>query len=167
MTGISIRRAGTMDAATLAAFGARTFLDAFAAQNRPEDIEVYVAATYGEGQQRREIESPDVITLLAENGGELIGFAQVRRAPVEAGDVELARFYVDRSLHGRGVAPLLMRAVEDAARELGGRSIWLGVWEHNPRAIAFYGKCGFTRCGTKPFLLGSDPQTDLVMRLTL
>lgn len=142
-------------------------MDTFAAQNKPEDLEAYVSATYDEAQQRREIEHPDIVTLLAEEGGEAVAFAQMRRAPAEAGDVELARFYVDRRLHGSGVASLLMRAVEDAARELGGRSLWLGVWEHNARAIAFYRKCGFAQVGTKPFLLGSDLQTDLVMRLTL
>src|SRR4051812_31916728 len=103
---LSVRRARSFDAATVAELARRTFVDTFAAQNRPEDIEAYVGATYGEAQQRREIEHPDVVTLLAEEDGEAVAFAQVRRAPAEAGEVELARFYVDRRLHGRGVASL-------------------------------------------------------------
>jgi ribosomal protein S18 acetylase RimI-like enzyme len=77
--------------------------------------------------------------------------------------VELRRFYVDRSYQGRGVAQVLMRAAEDAARQLGGRTFWLGVWERNLRAIAFYAKCGFVDTGTQVFVLGSDVQTDRVM----
>jgi ribosomal protein S18 acetylase RimI-like enzyme len=77
--------------------------------------------------------------------------------------VELARFYVDRPWHGRGVARELMDAARAAARNLGGRTFWLGVWEHNPRAIAFYAKCGFRDVGSHKFLVGSDLQTDRVM----
>jgi ribosomal protein S18 acetylase RimI-like enzyme len=40
---------------------------------------------------------------------------------------------------------------------------WLGVWEHNPRAITFYGKLGFVACGEQVFPLGNDPQRDIVM----
>ena len=41
--------------------------------------------------------------------------------------------------------------------------IWLGVWEQNPRAIAFYTKWGFVEVGAQTFRLGSDLQRDLVM----
>jgi len=56
-----------------------------------------------------------------------------------------------------------MAAAIEAARELGGATLWLGVWEHNPRAIAFYAKCGFHDRGSQPFLVGSDLQNDRVM----
>jgi ribosomal protein S18 acetylase RimI-like enzyme len=41
--------------------------------------------------------------------------------------------------------------------------VWLGVWEHNPRAIAFYKKYGFISVGEHPFPLGGDLQRDIVM----
>jgi len=159
----AIRRGTADDAAALAVMGERTFRDTFAAQNDPEDLEHYLGETYGEAQQRRELEHPDGVTLLVEEGGTLIGFAQLRRAPSEHGDVEIARFYVERAHHGRGVAQALMRAAEETARALGGSTIWLGVWEHNQRAIAFYEKCGFHDVGSHPFLVGRDLQTDRLM----
>ena len=162
-----VRRAVSSDAAALAELGARTFADAFAAQNRPEDLEAYLAKTYGEVQQRREIEDPEIVTLLVHDGELLIAFAQLRGSSSEHGDVELARFYVHREHHGRGVAQMLMSAVVDAARELGGETLWLGVWEHNPRAIRFYEKCGFRDVGSHPFLVGSDLQTDRVMTFVI
>jgi ribosomal protein S18 acetylase RimI-like enzyme len=55
-----------------------------------------------------------------------------------------------------------MLAVHDAARELGGRHLWLGVWERNPRAIAFYAKSGFVDIGSHDFFVGADRQTDQV-----
>jgi GNAT superfamily N-acetyltransferase len=160
---ITIRLATPEDAAILAAFGERTFRDAFGAANRPEDLEAFLPEAYGEAQQRREIERTDGVTLLVEHDGELSAFAQIRRAPCQWGDVELARFYVDQAHHGRGIAQTLMAAVLDAARAFGGATLWLGVWERNPRAIAFYAKCEFRDVGSHPFLVGSDLQTDRIM----
>ena len=41
--------------------------------------------------------------------------------------------------------------------------MWLGVWERNPRAIAFYLKAGFVQVGSHVFMVGSDRQTDWVL----
>jgi len=162
-----IRRARPDDAAALAEFGARTFEETFGPDNRAEDMRSYVARTYGEQQQLREIEDPNVTTLVVEEDGRLIAFAQLHRGPAPAcvppNAVEIARFYVDRPWQGRGVAQELMSAVIDAAKRENAPGIWLGVWQRNARAIAFYEKHGFRRAGTQPFLLGSDLQTDDVM----
>jgi diamine N-acetyltransferase len=164
---VIVRRAGTSDAAALAELAARTFADTFAAQNRPEDIEAYLARTYGEALQLAEIHDPAIVTLVVDDDGALIAFAQLRGSTAKHGDVELARFYVDRGQHGRGIAQMLMDAVLDAVRELGAATLWLGVWEHNARAIRFYEKCGFRDVGSQPFLLGSDLQTDRVMTFVI
>jgi ribosomal protein S18 acetylase RimI-like enzyme len=77
--------------------------------------------------------------------------------------MELKRLYVIRSWHGKGVAQALMHAAFDVARARGAKTLWLGVWERNERAVAFYGKHGFTRVGEHTFVLGSDPQTDWLL----
>jgi len=155
-----IRKATLDDAARLAELAARTFHDTFAVQNRSEDMDAYMSTAYGEAIQRAEIADRDRITLLVEEGAALIGYAQLRLSIPE---IEIGRFYVDRTYHGRGVAQSLMDAIFDLARDRGATRIWLGVWERNARAIAFYEKCGFRDCGSQPFLLGSDLQTDRVM----
>jgi diamine N-acetyltransferase len=166
---VRIRRACVGDVPALAAFGARSFEETFGETNAPEDMAAYLAATYGERQQHAEVTDPDIVTLLVEADTALAGFAQVRRggqAPAcvtGASTVELWRFYVDRRWHGRGLAQQLMAQVRRAARELGGRRLWLSVWERNPRAIAFYTKCGFIDAGAKSFYVGSDCQTDRVL----
>ena len=167
---VTIRRAVAADAAAVAELAARTFADWFAADNSAEDLQAHLECSYGEVLQRREIEDRDWVTLLAESEGRAIAYAQVKRGETPAcveGEtpIEIARFYVDRAFHGKGIAQQLMSEAIDAARELGGETIWLGVWERNPRAIAFYEKCGFRDCGSHPFLVGSDLQTDRVMVL--
>jgi len=159
-----IRIATSADAATFSALSLRTFVDTFAPHNTAADMESYTSIAFTEEKQRREIETEGVITLLGEEDDEAIAYAQIRHTPgAPHGDVEIARFYVDQPHHGRGIAQLLMDAVETHARTLGGMRLWLGVWEHNLRAIAFYRKRGFVQCGAQPFLLGTDLQTDWVM----
>ena len=161
---MAIRRAVASDAAALAAFGARIFIETFGPENRPEDIDAYVTKTYGVAQQGTEIDDPQIVTLLVESNGALIGFAQLR---AERDAVEIARFYVDRSWQGRGVARQLMDACFATARDGRAARIWLGVWEKNLRAIAFYEKCGFHDIGSHPFVLGSDLQTDRLMEVQI
>lgn len=165
---VSIRRATVADVAALAEIGARTFHDTFAADNRPEDMAAHLAAAFGVPQQTEELTNPDYVTLLAFVDDTLAAFAQVRRKEppdcVEGpAPIELHRFYVDKAWHGRGVAAPLMAASVGAMRELGGRTVWLSVWEHNPRARAFYAKCGFQYTGTTEFWVGPDCQTDHVL----
>jgi diamine N-acetyltransferase len=97
---------------------------------------------------------------VAEEERSLIGFAQMR---AEEKGIEIARFYVDRRWQGQGLAQALMQAVIEEAKTRQMETIWLGVWERNERAIAFYRKCGFRDTGSQPFILGSDLQTDRVM----
>ncbi len=166
--GIRFRRAEAADAPALAELAARTFADSFGADNRPEDLEAHLQSAYGRTQQAAEIADPDVRTVLGYRDDQLIGFAQVRRKSSPACVVaehpaELHRFYLVRSAQGTGAAMPLMHAAREAARELGGRHLWLGVWERNPRAIAFYAKAGFTKVGHHDFQVGGDRQTDWVL----
>jgi ribosomal protein S18 acetylase RimI-like enzyme len=167
-----IRPGRDEDASALAVFAERSFRDAFGTQNHPADLDLYLTKAYGERQQSAELRDPQVTTLVAEIDRQLAGFAQLRtgRPPDYvrgSNPIELWRFYVGRPWHGLGVAQGLMRAALDAARAQGADTLWLGVWEHNPRAQAFYRKCGFVDVGQQGFLLGTDTQTDRVMAHTL
>jgi len=169
---MQIRRASAADAATLAALAERTFRDTFTEVNTPENMAAHAAASYGIDKQRAEIESDRIRTLLVELDGVVAGYAQLRNGHhpdcVSAENaIELWRFYIDRSGIGRGLAQRLMQAVVVEAAEWNGRALWLGVWEHNPRAIAFYRKCGFVEVGAHVFRLGDDAQTDLIMQREL
>lgn len=163
-----VRLGTAADAAVLADLGARTFREAFGADNRPEDIALYLSRAYGVPQQTAELTDPGITTLLVEHEGQLAGYAQLRSGPAPdcvtgPAPVELWRFYVDRPWHGRGVAQALMAAVRAQAVHRGAGTLWLSVWERNERAKAFYRKCGFLDVGSQAFILGGDRQTDRVM----
>jgi ribosomal protein S18 acetylase RimI-like enzyme len=162
---IQIREGLESDAPALAAFAARTFEEAFGADNRPADMQEHLSRAFGIAQQTRELLDPNMVTLLTHQGDVLVAFAQVQRKQppscvMAVQPIELHRFYVDRPAHGRGIAQQLMNAVHNVARSFGGEHLWLGVWERNPRAIAFYKKSGFADCGSTVFYVGEDPQFD-------
>ena len=156
----------------LAELGARTFEDAFAPDNRPEDIALYLSRTYGVAQQTAELADPKIATLVAEAEGRAAGFAQLRSGVPPScvqgpAPIEVWRFYVDRPWHGTGVAQALMAAARREAVSRGGQTLWLAAWERNERAKAFYRKCGFLDVGSQPFILGRDRQTDRIMASAL
>jgi diamine N-acetyltransferase len=165
---IVIRPGAAIDATPLAELAARTFQETFAADSRPEDMALHLARAYGTPQQQKELLDPDITTLLVEVDLELAGYAQLRSGVVPEcvtgeSPIELWRFYVAQSWHGRGIAQALMQRVELEAARRGGRTLWLGVWEHNARAKAFYGKNGFVDAGSHVFVVGTDAQTDRIL----
>lgn len=165
----SIRRARPADAAALAALAARTFRDTYEAFNTPQDLAAHLADHFTPEHQARELADPAWDTLVAEStDGALVAYAQLcdRRAPscvTAPAPRELARLYVDREHHGTGLAHRLMDATLACADEQGASTVWLGVWEENPRARAFYTKMGFEDVGEHIFVFGNDPQRDRVL----
>jgi ribosomal protein S18 acetylase RimI-like enzyme len=163
-----VRAATAGDAPALAVLAERCFRDTYAAGNTATDMDAHCARNFGAAQQAIEIADPATVTLLAEVAGALVAYAQLRLAAAPpcvsaARPAEILRFYVDRGWHGNGLARSLMHALLDAARARGRDVAWLGVWERNQRAQAFYRKCGFVEAGTHVFTLGADPQRDLVL----
>jgi diamine N-acetyltransferase len=165
---VTIRTADTTDAGLLADLGRRTFEETFARDNTREDMVDYLAANFSVAQLTAELSDPASKFLLAEVNGVAAGYARLHAGEVPSAiegvkPIELVRLYVSREWLGRGVGEALMRACVDHARQAGYETIWLGVWERNARAQAFYRKWQFRAVGEHVFKLGSDLQRDLVM----
>lgn len=168
---LTIRRGVLADADMLSDLGARIFSDSFAAFNKPQDIAMYLATAFNPARQAAELSDPHTTFLIADVDQRPAGYARLVLGPppppecVDDPDaMEIARFYVSHPWHGTGVAAQLMAASIDHARALGRRTIWLGVWQHNPRALAFYRKWNFREVGEHRFEFGTDTQSDIVMQ---
>ena len=163
-----IRHATPSDAKNLAALAEETFRETFGSMNTVEDMNLHCQTSYSEAIQLGEIAAPRMTTLVSENGGNLIAFAQLRwsEAPgcVSATNPgEIQRIYVAKAWHGKGIAQDLMETCLNEMVKRKSDVAWLGVWERNPRAIAFYKKIGFAEVGSHVFPLGTDPQRDIIM----
>jgi ribosomal protein S18 acetylase RimI-like enzyme len=169
---LTIRRGTLADAALLSELGARTFSETFAADNTSEDMAAYIATSFNVARQTAELEDPASTFLIAEVDRSAAGYAKLHDGePEECVEgpkpIELVRLYVLRDWLGRGIGEQLMRACLDEARQAGHETIWLGVWERNGRAQAFYRKWNFRTIGEHIFQLGSDLQRDFLMERPL
>jgi GNAT superfamily N-acetyltransferase len=163
-----IRPATLDDAAILSDLGARTFRETFEPICSPEDLTAYVAGAYGEAIQRAELADPSRPGRVLEIDGVPSGFLQLRlghREPCVTSPrpVELQRIYVLRAFHRGGFGAALMEASVDIARAWGADVLWLGVWEHNERALAFYARNGFREAGDHIFKIGQQVDRDLIL----
>lgn len=162
-----IRIATIQDVEVLCQISAKTFVETYGEQNTPENLQKYLAERFNIEQISDEILTDETVFLLVELNNETIGYAKMRVNLVENPDpksLEIERIYLEKSFHGQKLGAILMQKCIDVAREKDYQSLWLGVWEYNPKAIAFYNKWGFEIFGTHIFQLGDDAQTDYLMK---
>lgn len=162
-----IRRATADDAAPLAAFAGRAFADTYRELSDPDEITDYVAEHFQADVMAAVVADPACTTLLAFVGGQLAGYAIVKDTPAPAcvvtpAPLKLWRLYLAESYIGQGLGARLMAAVHEQARERGARTLWLGVYDRNVRAVRFYERFGFSKVGGQEFLFGGQVYIDPV-----
>jgi ribosomal protein S18 acetylase RimI-like enzyme len=166
------RHALAEDANTLVHFAARVYYQTFASFNSPENMQAYLESAFTLPIFRAELADPHAVFILAEVEGRLAGYAKL--FPGETPEcvrggapIELVRFYIEPAWHGSGLAPALMEICLAEAKQGGFETIYLGVWERNFRAQAFYRKWNFARVGEHSFQMGDDPQIDWWMERSI
>jgi ribosomal protein S18 acetylase RimI-like enzyme len=169
---VALRRAVPGDAPTLSVLAERTFRESFSARNSPGNMDLHCERHFSPDMQAREISDRGIVTTLAFDDGQLVGFSQLMPAKTHAGvaaarPAELNRIYVIAERHGKGIAQALMQDALATAKAYGADCLWLGVWEHNPKAIAFYRKFGFEPAASHSFMLGEERQRDLIMSVRI
>ena len=132
----------------------------------------YLEENLGEAKVLQELNHPDSLFYIAWEGDTPIGYLKINsgNAQTELRDensLEIERIYVKGSYHGHKVGQLLYDKAVETAQAQKRNYIWLGVWEHNPKAIRFYEKNGFVTFSTHIFKMGDDEQTDIMMKKLL
>lgn len=156
------------DLKTLQEISFETFNDTFAKQNSPENINAYLDNAYTDEKLTTELQTPHSTFFFLYKDDELAGYLKVNtdEAQTEAiavNALEIERIYI-RSTHKRqGLGRYLIDQACNLAVKKGKETIWLGVWEHNKPARAFYQTMGFVRQGQHSFFMGDDEQTDFIM----
>ena len=167
---LSLRVAEFTDLATLLDLAQISFVQAFTEGNKPENVQAYLSEAFTPVQLEKELRNPASTFLLASLEGKLVGYTKLNLAAAQTDvqdpeSLEIARLYTLEEVWGKGVGQFLLDAALDFAKEKGKTFVWLGVWEHNARAIHFYKKNGFKAFGSHPFPFGDEIQTDWLMRV--
>ena len=164
--------ANAKDAKALTKLSITTFRDTFGADNKPDDMDKYIAEEMNEDRLTEELLNSDNLYFLAMDNEIPIGYAKMRtiKVPEELKNnnpIELERLYVLQShLNKKVGAAIMSHCIAHAVRQKHD-VIWLGVWEHNYRAVNFYKRWGFELFGSHEFVLGDDVQTDVLMKKVL
>jgi ribosomal protein S18 acetylase RimI-like enzyme len=169
---MKIEKAALEDIDLLLELGKTTFTQTFAANNTPENMAAYMNRAFTNEKLKSELENPHSEFYLVRIDEKAVGYLKVNTANAQTEQqpndtLEIERIYVLNDFYGQGIGLKLLEKAITIAREKRLKSIWLGVWERNHRALRFYEKNGFQVFDKHIFKMGTDDQTDLMMRLTL
>lgn len=169
---MTIREAGMKDLHEIKAISEKTFVETFGSENTEEDIEKYLKGNLNTETVTNELSDPDSLFFLVDVNNNSVAYMKLNigDAQTEKGldhSLEIQRIYVLEDYKHKGIGKQLM----DKAIEVGKNKllayVWLGVWEKNLKAIAFYEKIGFVTFDKHVFKLGEDEQTDYLMKREL
>ena len=169
---LAFRKCSLTDINTLKNISVGTFKSAFEAQNNPEDFKVYINHAFSIEQLLKELSSPYSMFYFALSKNEIIGYFKLnildnQNEFKEYNGIELERIYVLPDFQNNGFGSFMLGEVIRLAKSLQKSYLWLGVWEKNSEAIKFYQNKGFKKIGTHPYWIGTDEQTDWLMKKML
>ncbi len=170
MTEVTYRDATAADLAAVDRVFRTSFCDTFAHLYRQEDLDAFLSQFTPEAWLQ-EHSDPRFKFRLAEVDGEAVGYLKLGPlfVPVEPAvrALELRQLYLLKEWHGRGIAEELMTWVLAESRARGAAELYLTVYTDNHRARRFYQRYGFVDVGPYAFMVGSQADEDIIMKLAL
>jgi ribosomal protein S18 acetylase RimI-like enzyme len=165
---IKIRMGTLEDAALLRNMGVQTFNETFAPHNTAENMKMYLEKNFTLEQVNNELSDPNSAFFIAQHLTTTIGYIKLRTGnepqSLQNKAIEIERLYSIKPYIGKTVGKKLIETAFEVAMQKGFKTIWLGVWENNIKALAFYEKFGFKKFSSHIFMLGTDKQTDYLVK---
>ena len=134
MSDIKFRKVTVNDIDQLQRISKQTFLEAFAAGNKEENITEYLQKGFAAEKLTEEIKNDNSEFYFAQLGDDVIGYLKLNSgdSQTELKDqkaLEIERIYVLKEYHGQKVGQLLYEKALEVARQRNVNYVWLGVWE--------------------------------------
>jgi len=169
---ITIKRCNHEDLQTLQEISIETFNATFKDQNSPENMTAYLEKAFNVNQLEKELFNTSSEFFFVSVNHEVAGYLKLntneaQSEPMGEEALEIERIYIKSEFQKHGLGKILFNRAIEIAREQNKNKIWLGVWEKNDNAIAFYKKLGFIETGAHSFYMGDEEQMDLIMIKTL
>lgn len=147
----------------------KSFFDTFLEFNSQEDMDAYLQNNLSIEQLTKEFSHPQSEFFLVKNNQDYVGYIKLNYGMAQNefqqdNALEIERLYVLKQYHRQQIGQALFNYAMAVADAKFVDYVWLGVWEHNQKAIAFYQKNGLVAFDKHDFILGKDIQTDILMR---
>jgi diamine N-acetyltransferase len=148
----------------------QTFFESFSWGNTEENMARYLEEGFSIEKLSRELNDENTTFFFVKDGQVVIGYIKLNEGlsqteHQEEDSLEIERIYVLKEYQGKGIGNELLNLAKHIANQKNAPYIWLGVWEENKKAIAFYDKNGFITFDQHVFMVGEDRQIDLMMKL--
>jgi diamine N-acetyltransferase len=149
-----------------------TFNDTFKNQNSAENMNSYLEKAFNLNQIEKELSNISSQFFFVYFNNEVAGYLKINASDAQSEEMgseslEIERIYVKNKFQKHGLGKVLLNKAIEIAMERNKQKIWLGVWEKNENAIAFYKKMGFVQAGVHSFYMGDEEQMDFIMVKTL
>ncbi|KIA83252.1 GNAT family acetyltransferase [Kaistella solincola] len=172
MPQITLKKVTLENLTKLQEISRQTFEETFAQQNSAEDMQKYLAEALSTSRLTKELLEENSEFYFALGGTKITGYIKLNSGNSQTelqheNSLEIERIYVLKEFLGKKVGQILFNHALQIAKEKKVDFVWLGVWEKNERAINFYLKNGFEKFGQHSFFLGTDEQTDIMMKLKI
>ena len=167
-----IRKVEKADVEVLAKIAKQTFRETFAHDNTERQLQEYFDEVYDLRVLTAELENPESSTYFITIEDEIAGYLKVNwggaQTERELGDAfEIQRFYVLQRFQGLGLGKQLFEFALELATKNSFSWAWLGVWEGNLKAQAFYNRYGFEKFSQHHFMVGQKVDTDWLLKKKL
>ena len=165
-----IKKVELADVGVLAKIAKQTFRETFAHDNTEEQLQEYFEEAYNLRVLLTELEAPDSESYFIMYEEEIAGFLKVNWGNAQTereldNAFEIQRLYVLQTYQGFGKQ--LFEFALELAENNGFSWAWLGVWEHNTKAQAFYNRYGFEKFSQHSFMVGQKVDTDWLLKKRL
>lgn len=169
---IKVKKCTLEDLQTLQEISIETFYNTFKDQNSHENMKIYLEKAFNLEQLGKELTNKSSQFLLVYFNHEVSGYLKINMNDAQSekmGDqaLEIERIYIHTKFQKHGLGKFLLNEAMKIAKEQHKKEIWLGVWEKNENAIAFYKRMGFVQTGTHSFYMGDEEQLDFIMTKAL
>ena len=164
-----IKKVSTDELEELRKLSVETFSDTFTEQNNEIQMKAYLEKAFNTDQLRSELSNPESFFFFVKEEDKILGYLKLNTKTAQTDQVldsslEIERIYLTQEAQSKGIGKLLMDFSISEAKRRNLLCLWLGVWEKNEKAIAFYKSYGFEVFADHPFKLGDDSQKDLLMK---
>lgn len=149
-----------------------TFDESFREQNSPENMKVYMEHAFNLDQLKKELLNESSQFYFVSYEDEVAGYVKLNTGSAQTEEMgedalEIQRIYIKSRFQKLGIGKYLINETLRIAQENNKKKVWLGVWEKNDNAIAFYNRMGFVQTGAHAFYMGDEEQTDYIMMKNL
>lgn len=150
----------------------QTYYETFAGMNTQATMQAYLEEAFNLEKLRSEWLNEASFFYFIFYNEQLAGYMKLNECKAQTDikdplSLEVERIYVLNDFQGNGLGRQLMDKAVALAKAHKLNYLWLGVWEHNKKALSFYQRHNFYKIGSHDFIMGDEIQTDYLMRKDL